>query len=124
MKIAFDKIGTSPHPFVLRRDGLTIEGALRREQTHWISLSSRIEGELELDCDRCGASYVQALSEPLSLRITDTISQDKEDLDIIEFLDGVIDIDSILESEINALSGDYHFCANCAQSEDPIEIEY
>ncbi len=124
VKIAFDKVGATPRRFVLEDSGRTLEGILSKKSIHRIELSAQLSGEISLDCDRCGKGYQQKLSESLKLHITDEISQDKEDLDIIEFLDGVIDIAYILESETNALIGDYHFCPVCTEQNEPIEIEY
>jgi hypothetical protein len=124
MKTAFAKVGAAPHPFSLEEKGIKMEGHLRKKSMHRIELSAQITGSIDLDCDRCGRPYHQDLDEPLVLQITDEISQDKEDLDIIEFLDGVIDVTYIFESETNALAGDYHFCPQCAMSDEPIEIEF
>jgi uncharacterized metal-binding protein YceD (DUF177 family) len=124
VKIVFDKVGTAPHPFSLSQQAVTMEGELHRKSSHLVELSARLSGSIALDCDRCGRDYTASLDEPLRLQITDVISQDKEDLDIIEFLDVVIDGAYILESETNALVGDYHFCPQCAVSDEPIEIEY
>jgi hypothetical protein len=32
---------------------------------------------------------------------------------IIEFLDGIIDLDEIISSEVNAIKFDYHKCEKC-----------
>jgi hypothetical protein len=124
VKIVFDKVGMTPKSFVLEHQGVKMEGELRKKSAHQAEITARISGEIALDCDRCGNPYRHALDEKLTLRITDEVSQDKEDLDIIEFLDGVIDITYILESETNALIGDYHFCPSCATDDTPLEVEY
>jgi uncharacterized metal-binding protein YceD (DUF177 family) len=100
-----------------------MEGQLRKKSMHWVELSAQLRGEIDLDCDRCGLSYPQVLDEPLQLQITDTVAQNKEDLDIIEFLDGMIDVAYIVESEINARIEEYHFCPDCAKNNTPVNIE-
>ena len=124
MKIAFDKVGATPKDFSLEHTGTKIEGMLSKKSMHCIEFSARLTGEIDLDCDRCGNTYPQLLDETLALRITDEVAQDKEDLDIIEFLDGMIDVTYILESETNAVAEDYHLCPTCAENETPLEIEY
>jgi hypothetical protein len=56
--------------------------------------------------------------------LSDQIVQNKDDLDIIEFLDGQIDISYILESEINALKSDYNYCGKCDNGEESFEMEF
>jgi len=51
-------------------------------------------------------------------------SEDKDDLDIIEFLDGKIDLLYILESEITSIESSYHYCAKCDGNDEEFEIEY
>jgi hypothetical protein len=56
--------------------------------------------------------------------LSDLISEDKDDLDIIEFLDGKIDLLYILESEITSIESSYHYCDKCNNSDEDFEIEY
>jgi len=122
--IAFDKVSPSPKPFSLTDEGLTLEGTLHKSMQHRVELEAKLTGTIRLDCDRCGTSYPHALNETISLQLSDQIVQDKEDLDIIEFLDGMIDLMYILKSETNALVSDYHFCTACAQNDATLEIEF
>ena len=92
--------------------------------SHRVALEGKFLGSMTLECDRCGAAYDQLLDESLTLQISDRVVQDKEDLDIIEFLDGMIDLMYVLQSETNALAGDYHFCPTCAASDETLEIEF
>ncbi len=123
MKIPFGKIGATPRPFTLEHRGVGLAGQMHKKSLHCIDLSARLTGEILLECDRCGSPYLRHLDEMLKLGITDEVVQDKEDLDIIEFLDGVIDVAYIIESEINAWAGEYHLCPDCAQNDAPIDIE-
>ena len=124
MKIAFDKVGTTPRSFALTQDAVHFEGSLAKTGSHQIVLEGKLHGSMTLECDRCGAVYNQPLEESLTLQVSDRVVQDKEDLDIIEFLDGMIDLMYVLQSETNALAGDYHFCPTCAASDETLEIEF
>ena len=124
MKIVFDKIGSSIRPFEVHQEGITLKGGLRKSGFHMVALDATISGEIELDCDRCGKSYSHTPNSTLKLSLSDQVLKDKEDLDIIEFLDGVIDITYILESEINMLKSTYHYCPECESSEEELEIEF
>ena len=119
----FDKVGISPKPFSLEHRGIRLQGTLQKKAPHRVELTATLCGNLPLECDRCGTPYNQRLDEPLTLQISDEVVQDKDNLDIIEFLDGRIDLLSLIESEINALEGDYHFCPRCEADDTPLEME-
>jgi uncharacterized metal-binding protein YceD (DUF177 family) len=124
MKIQFDKIGSAEKPFEVSVEGVILQGTLRKSGYHLVALNATIEGNVPLDCDRCGNVYVHTLKSTLKLSLSDQVLKDKEDLDIIEFLDGVVDITYILESEINAQKSTYHYCPECDNSEMDFEIEF
>ena len=124
LKIVFDKIGSTAKPIVETLQGVTIEGTLQKSGYHRVALDATLSGKMVLDCDRCGQSFDYAMQTPLKLTLSDQVSEDKDDLDIIEFLDGVIDITYILESEMNAIEGAFHYCDSCDGSEETLEIEY
>ena len=124
MKIVFDKIGSTAKPIELEVQGVKLEGTLQKSGYHRVTLDAKMEGSLKLDCDTCGQNFDYDATTPLRLKLTDMVSEDKDDLDIIEFLDGVIDLTYILESEINALKGSYHYCSECANSSEDFEKEY
>jgi len=99
-------------------------GTLQKSGYHRVLLDTKVSGEVELVCDRCGVIYTSSVAYALKLTLSDIFSEDKDDLDIIEFLDGVIDLTYILESEINALKESYHYCSKCDESDEDLEIEY
>jgi len=124
MKIQFDKIGSSPKPFEISTEGVSFQGTLKKSGYHLVTLEGVHEGDIELGCDRCGRGYMYTLKGSLRLSLSDQVLKDKEDLDIIEFLDGVIDITYILESEINVQKTTYHYCPECDNSDENFEIEF
>jgi uncharacterized metal-binding protein YceD (DUF177 family) len=124
LKIVFDKVGSTAKPFELEVQGMAMAGILQKSGYHRVLLDAKVSGEIELECDRCGIAYNAPSEYQLKLTLSDRVSEDKDDLDIIEFLDGVIDLTYILESEINALKGSYHYCSECANSSEDFEKEY
>ena len=124
MKIFFDKVGTTAKPVKLAEEGLTLEGTLQKSGYHRVLLDATLNGALSLVCDRCGCDYVESIQTPLKLTLSDQVSEDKDDLDIIEFLDGVIDMTYILQSEMNAIEGAFHYCESCEGSDASLEIEF
>ena len=124
MKIVFDKVGSTAKPIELEVQGVKLIGTLQKSGYHRVFFDATMDGKLSLVCDRCGQNYDQQITSPLKLTLSDQVSEDKDDLDIIEFLDGVIDVTYILESEINAIEGAFHYCDQCDGSEEALEIEY
>ena len=124
MKIVFDKIGSTAKPIELSSEGVKLEGTLKKSGYHQVTLDAHMSGSIELDCDRCGDTYNYDVDNQLQLRLSDIVSEDKDDLDIIEFLDGEIDISYILQSEINTFKNAYNYCDKCANSDEDFEIEY
>ncbi len=117
-------MGHTAKPVNLTVEGVTLAGTLQKSGYHRVLLDATLEGELPLTCDRCGEAYKEALGSSLKLTLSDEVSEDKDDLDIIEFLDGVIDVDYILRSEMNAIEGAFHYCSQCQESEAPLEMEF
>lgn len=124
MKIVFDKIGSTAKPFELDLEGVKLEGTLQKSGYHQVTLDARMSGSVELSCDRCGDTFDYDLDNKLRLKLSDQVSEDKDDLDIIEFLDGEIDISYILQSEINTLKSAYHYCDACSDSDEDFEVEF
>ncbi len=123
MKIVFDKVGSTAKPIELSSNGVSLEGTLHKSGYHQVTLDATLGGNLELDCDRCGNTYDYRLDSKLRLKLSDLVSEDKDDLDIIEFLDGEIDILYILQSEITLIQSSYHYCENCDNNDD-FEMEF
>ena len=124
MKIVFDKIGSSAKPIGVSSNGITLDGSLQKSGYHQVTLDAQICGNLELSCDRCGDMYGYKIDNKLRLKLSDLVSEDKVDLDIIEFLDGEIDLSYILESEITSIISSYHYCDKCDNDDEDFEIEF
>ena len=124
MKIVFDKIGSTAKPFEVDLEGVKLEGTLIKSGSHQVALDAHMSGCIELDCDRCGETYDSHVDSTLQLKLSDQVSEDKDDLDIIEFLDGEIDLSYILQSEINTLKNAYNYCSKCSNSDEDFEVEY
>lgn len=124
MTIVFDKINSTAKPIGLSSKGILLEGTLQKSGYHQVTLEAQLSGNIDLDCDRCGNTYHHDMESKLRLKLSDLVSEDKVDLDIIEFLDGKIDLLYILESEITSIESSYHYCANCDNNDEDFEQEY
>ncbi len=124
MTIPFSHLGPVPKHFEysLKEDdfNVTFSGDIVRTKLYEMAtLSGEITGRVTLECDLCAESYEEELHETVTFRLTDTPHKRPEgdmgeqDYDIIEVLDGNVDLDEIIISEINAIKYDYHKCEAC-----------
>ncbi len=123
MQIALSKISTTPKDFQAEFEGLSLCGSLERISKDVVALKARLKGEIELACDRCGKSFTLPQDQELDLKLSDSLIETQDDLDIIEFLDGIIDIEYIIQSEIESQKALYNYCKDCSDRED-YEIEF
>jgi len=124
VKIHFDKVGQSPKPFHESIEGILFDGSLQKSGHHRVALLGDIKGNTEVNCNRCGKALDCRVDIPLKLTISDQLVESKDDLDIIEFLDGWVDISFILQSEINTVKSEYHYCDECQDSDEAFEMEF
>ena len=124
MQIVFDKIGSTEKPIFLNEEGIILDGTLVKSGYHQVTLDATLNGDIELACDRCGTEYMYNVGSKLRLKLSDIVSEDKDDLDIIEFLDGKIDVLHILKSEINSIKSGYNYCESCDNNDENFEVEY
>ncbi len=124
MKILFDKIGYSKRDFNLNFKNISFNGNLIKESRDRVKLNSNLNGNIELTCDRCGDEFIEYINSPLNLTLTDRVIETEDDLDIIEFLDGVINLNFIIESEISSRENTYHICNICKNDKNEFEKEF
>jgi len=124
VKIVFDKIGQSEKPFALSLNGVQLEGSLVKCGYHRVQLDGEMRGRVLLQCDRCGEAFEHEINAPLRLTLSDRVIETEDDLDIIEFIDGVIDLDFIVQSEIASIENSYHQCDACANDDEIFEREF
>ena len=124
MKIVYDKIGQTEKPFELTISGVSLEGTLAKSGYHRLRLEGNLNGQVELLCDRCGDEYQYDMKYPLNLTLSDEVIETEDDLDIIEFTDGVVDLEFIVQSEIASVQNSYHYCKRCENDEEEFEKEF
>lgn len=112
MKIAFFKISNTPLNFDIKNEAIEFSGNIVKKDLKNVKLQARIFGEIPHFCNHCGADITLKIDENLDLIISDGIS-DMSSLDVVECLNGDIDLDEILLSEIEAYKSDYFYCENC-----------
>lgn len=113
MKIFFQKITDQPKSFSLQKGDLLFKGNVKRVDRDLYKIVSSIEGSILVTCCRTGEEFFREIEENLTLYISNGIwdiqSQDKSNgLDVIEFFEGFIDFEYILQSEISSIQMQYH----------------
>ncbi len=91
-----------------------MSGTLVQGAKGLVKLHARLEGAISLPCDLCAENFDTMLNEELTVLLHDGIFQGTDDeYDVVEFFDGLIDIDSFLTSELELIRSDYHTCQRC-----------
>ncbi len=122
MQIVFEKLSSTPKPFELSLQGVSLSGTLYKQHHDTVILDGALSGALEVSCDRCGIPLDVAIDQPLKLELSQHTRQNKDNLDIIEFLDGIINLEYVLQSEIDSIKSAYHYCEKC-DGVDNFEVE-
>jgi len=117
LKVDFKKVGREPKSVYLERDGVALRGELRRGNRDLTEFKGKLSNNILVRCIRCGEEFLLPLDEELNLRFSDGVYRGSEELDIIEFYDGKIDFQEVLESEMESIRLDYHLCPQCKGEE-------
>lgn len=112
MKIAFAKIGSEPLNISHEYEGISFNGTLKRKNAEQVLATGELNGVLRHFCDSCGQALEIDVNESLELCLNDGATSAQE-LDIVEFYDGFIDLDELINSEIESIKSDYFYCKNC-----------
>lgn len=122
MKVDFKKIKNQSYKFSIEKENIIFSGEFRKNRD-FVDIKGKIQKDLSIICDRCGKEFMLKLDEDILLKASDGAFRGNiEDCDVVEFYDGFIDFDEILESEIESIKLDYHLCEQCKKDED-FEIE-
>jgi uncharacterized metal-binding protein YceD (DUF177 family) len=114
LEIAFKKIAKESLNFELVKEEMRFFGKVSRKDNGLILLKANLIGQISHTCDRCGEDLKIEINEPLEILVSEGIYKDAiDELDVIEFYDGYIDFDGILQSEIESVKSDYHYCGKC-----------
>jgi uncharacterized metal-binding protein YceD (DUF177 family) len=115
MKITLRKVGKTPLDFEVKSDEMTFKGYLEYHNAKLILLKANLNGFIEKSCDACAEEFKMPVDEEVKFFINDGIYEDENDikLDVVESLNGIADINELLNSEIELIKSDYHSCKNC-----------
>ena len=127
MKIEFRKLPTKPQYFNIESDSVKFLGNFSKISTTLDRIDSKIVGDYNIECCRCGKSIDYKLNQKQVFIVSDGIfsSEDDKYQDeiIIESDNHFVDFDIILESELESIKSDYHICKECSTNDEFVDIE-
>jgi len=124
MEISFSKIKQTPIDVNYKRDNLSIVGTLERINRDCVKLISTLKASTQVICNRCGKEINLPLEYPLELILSEGRYNGNDEIDVVEFFDGVIDFNYLAESEIASTQESYNYCNSCKDSDEILEIEF
>jgi len=115
MRVTLRKVTKTPLDFDVKSDEITFKGYLEYHSGKLILLKAHLLGTVEVSCDICAENFKLDVDEDIEFFISDGLYEDEDniDLDVVESLNGNIDIEEVLASEIELITSDYHSCKNC-----------
>jgi len=124
MEISFSKIKQNPIEIDYSLGSSSIRGRLKRVTKDNIKLFSTFKTSLDVICSRCGKEYLIKIDEPLELLLSDGRYNSKDEIDVVEFFNGKIDFDYLINSEVASIQEGYNFCESCIDNKNILEIEF
>jgi uncharacterized metal-binding protein YceD (DUF177 family) len=126
MVIEFRKAPAIESPFEFKSDDLIFKGTFIKKNSKLVDIKGLISGTTKVVCNRCAKEFSINIDQEVELKLSDGPFSDESDSDlddmIYETYDSKIDFNDILNSEIEAIRSDYHFCSEC--SDEDYEEEF
>jgi uncharacterized metal-binding protein YceD (DUF177 family) len=125
MKIEFRKIPLNSSEFEINSNSVKFSGTFCKISSKLAKIDGNIQGNLGVDCCKCGRSFSISLDEQTNFLVSDGIySSEEEEYVVIEVENHILDFDEILQSELESLKSEYYICDTCKENNDYVEIEY
>ena len=116
MFINFTTIRKDDTAFKIENDTIIFGGNYKKKNRSFIEINATIKGKLPCICDICAEIYDKDVDENVHFLVHDgpyNGNNEINELDIIESLQGKVDMDDILLSEIESIKTDYNACNQC-----------
>jgi uncharacterized metal-binding protein YceD (DUF177 family) len=123
LKIELKKIPFNKKEFETSFNGLKLKGVFYKENHNLVKVEAILNGEIEVDCNRCANTFIKQINEELKLIITNQVYNGFDDeYDVIEIFSQFIDFDDIITSEIESHKLDFeNICDTCKIKEAEID---
>jgi len=116
VKITLRKITKTPLDFEVKSKEMIFKGYLEYHSGKLILLQAKLSGLLERSCDICAQDSKVSVDEEIEFFLSDGIYSGSDDIDVVESLNGTVDIEELLASEIELIKSDYYSCDACKHS--------
>jgi len=114
MKIEFNKISQNGIDFETKNEEVVFLGTTKKINKKLIKCMGTIEGSFIHCCDRCGCDFEQNIRQSVEIYASNGYYKDDHNyINLIEFFDGFINFDTMLQSELESLKCDYLYCDKC-----------
>lgn len=118
MTVNFKKVTKTPLEFSIDSNNIVFKGSLKYDTENLVSLQATLTGSIDLDCDLCAEEFTLPLDENIDFFISNGVYNGmNEEYDVVETIDGNINLEELLDSEIELIKSGYHSCENCKQEE-------
>ena len=128
MKIEFRKVPLQETEFEVSSNSVKFLGTFSKISSKLAKIDSKISGNYNVDCCKCGKTFEIFLDEKIKFLLSDGIysseNNNDEEYVIVEIEKHILDFDEILHSELESLNSEYHICDNCKTNDKFVEIEY
>ena len=114
MKIEFKKIPNSGIDFETEQENVRFCGNAKKIGKNLIKTTGILEGSFVHICDRCGENFTKIIKQHFEIYANDGVYKDDVYDNLIEFFDGFVNFDTMLQSELESLKCDYLYCAECS----------
>jgi hypothetical protein len=112
--IPFKHLNSIPLEFSVVVGNVSFEGTLVHKKGKIAQLNGTISGTIQVPCDLCAEVVERVLNEELSFYISDgIISENEDELDIVEITTPMIEMEELLNSEVELIKSDYFCCSHC-----------
>ncbi len=115
MKIEFKKIPQNGIGFELKQEDVKFYGSAEKIAKDLVKSIGTMEGSFIHTCDRCGKDFKKTVKQNFEIYASNGIYEDDEYDNLIEFFDGFVNFDTMLQSELESLKCDYLYCQECIQ---------
>ncbi len=115
MKIEFKKIPLGGIDFEVEQQDIKFYGNAKKISKDLVKSTGKMFGSFKHTCDRCGEDFDKIVDQKFVIFAHNGIYEDDEHDNLIEFFDGFVNFDTMLQSELESLKCDYLYCQECMQ---------
>ncbi|NQY20974.1 MAG: hypothetical protein HRT40_06660 [Campylobacteraceae bacterium] len=125
MKIEFRKLPTVKRDFSVSLLSVKFEGTFCKISSALAKFETKLSGQIELQCSRCGDTNEMEIDEDFNFLVSDRVyKNDQIDELIIEINDEFVDFDEIIQGEVASMQSEYYLCTSCKEDGESFEKEY